>query len=150
MGTEWTDEEADVDEPNLTDEALATIVAAVIGAQQGKPVQVSRWIMLRLLREVVRERQITALAAELERVMFPAETYCVGDFITEELAARGWDIEVLARNSGITPLVLSGIIAGYRAVTDEEATGLGHAFDTSAAYWLGLQRQHDTGAGRIR
>lgn len=67
-------------------------------------------------------------------VVFPPS-----DFITEELEARGWDIEDLALFSGRSVKALEGVIKEHKPLTREIATGLGKAFGTSSALWRNLE-----------
>jgi HTH-type transcriptional regulator/antitoxin HigA len=62
-----------------------------------------------------------------------------GNFIREELEARGWPQKKLAANMGRPLQALNSIINGHKAITAETAIELGKAFGTSAAYWMNLQ-----------
>jgi HTH-type transcriptional regulator/antitoxin HigA len=69
----------------------------------------------------------------------PAEVFPPGDFIAEELEARGWSQGDLARILGRLLQALSAVIRGKEAITRETAVGLGAAFGTSAEIWLNLE-----------
>ncbi|MCK4340252.1 MAG: HigA family addiction module antidote protein [Phycisphaerae bacterium] len=71
-----------------------------------------------------------------ERV--PAEVFAPGEFLREELDARGWTQGDLAEILGRHPRDISEIITGKRAITPETARGLEQALGTSAMFWLNL------------
>lgn len=72
-----------------------------------------------------------------ERV--PAETFPPGEFIKDEIEARGWTQEDLAEVMGRDLRLVNEIITGKRGITPDTAKGLGEALETSAQYWLNLQ-----------
>lgn len=86
----------------------------------------------------------------------PAETFPPGEFLKDELEARGWSQADLAEILGRPPRLVSEIISGKRSITPETAQGLGEAFDVSPQYWLNLEsawqlwqsRQADTGVAK--
>lgn len=49
----------------------------------------------------------------------------------------------VARGTGIPPSRLTEIIKGRRSVTTETALRLSRYFGTTAAFWVGLQAEHD-------
>jgi HTH-type transcriptional regulator/antitoxin HigA len=57
----------------------------------------------------------------------PAEVYPPGEFLKEELEARGWSQADLADILGRPPRLVSEIIGGKRAISPETAQGLGEA-----------------------
>lgn len=69
----------------------------------------------------------------------PAEVFPPGEFIKEELEARGWTQTDLAEILGRPFQLVNDIITGKRAVTPETAKGLGDAFGTGAEFWLNLE-----------
>jgi len=69
----------------------------------------------------------------------PAEVFPPGDFIKEELEARGWSQEDLASILGRPLRLVNEIITGKRGITPETAKGLGSAFGTSAQLWMNLE-----------
>jgi len=69
----------------------------------------------------------------------PVETFAPGEFIKDELDARGWTQEDLAEIMGRDLRLVNEIITGKRGLTPETAVGLGEALGTSAQYWLNLQ-----------
>lgn len=72
-----------------------------------------------------------------ERV--PAEVFPPGEFIREELEARGWTQEDLAKILGFTKARVNEVIVGRRRLTDETALALGEAFGTGASFWMNLE-----------
>lgn len=62
-----------------------------------------------------------------------------GEFVKEELEARGWTIEDLAYKSELNAAGLREIISGNRKITPVYALGLANAFGTSKDIWLNLQ-----------
>ena len=68
-----------------------------------------------------------------------AEVFPPGEFIKEEIEARGWSQVEFAEILGRPPRLVSELIAGKRAVTPETARGLGQAFGTSAQLWMNLE-----------
>jgi HTH-type transcriptional regulator / antitoxin HigA len=68
----------------------------------------------------------------------PAEVFPPGDFLREELEARGWTVSDLAEILGRPASTLNEVINGKRGITPETARGLAEAFGTSAEYWMRL------------
>lgn len=72
-----------------------------------------------------------------------AEAFPPGEFIKDELEARGWlqtDLaSIIGRNTG----TISQIISGKQPINPELARALGAAFGTSAEYWMNLQTAYE-------
>lgn len=68
-----------------------------------------------------------------------AEVFPPGEFLKEELEARGWSQIELAEVLDRPPRVVSEIISGKRAITPETAKGLGDALGTGAQFWMNLE-----------
>jgi HTH-type transcriptional regulator/antitoxin HigA len=68
-----------------------------------------------------------------------AEVFHPGEFIKEELEARGWTNADLAEIMGRHPNQISLIVRGDQDITPETAKQLSAAFGTSAQLWLNLQ-----------
>ncbi|MCA0438738.1 MAG: HigA family addiction module antidote protein [Austwickia sp.] len=66
-----------------------------------------------------------------------------GNFLLEELDARGWSQADFAEVLGRPTQLVSGIILGKKAVTTETATQIGAALGTGADLWLNLQSSYD-------
>lgn len=69
----------------------------------------------------------------------PAEVFPPGEFLKDELEARGWSQADLAEILGRPPRLVSEIISGKRAISPETAQGLGDAFGGDPQYWLNLE-----------
>lgn len=67
-----------------------------------------------------------------------AEVFPPGEFIKEELEARGWSQTDLADILGRPVQLVNEIIANRRGITPDTARGLAAAFGTSAELWLNL------------
>lgn len=70
----------------------------------------------------------------------PAEVFPPGDFIRDELEARGWTQGDLAQIMGRPVQVVNEIVAGKKQITPDTAVGLAKAFgDDDALYWMNLE-----------
>ena len=69
----------------------------------------------------------------------PAETFLPGEFIREELDARGWTQDDLAEILGRPTRLVNELITAKRGITPETARGLGEAFGTGAQFWMNLE-----------
>jgi len=67
-----------------------------------------------------------------------AEVFPPGEFIKEELDARGWTQTDLAKIMGRSPKEIHDLVSGKRSVSPEIAKELGAAFSTSPELWMGL------------
>jgi HTH-type transcriptional regulator/antitoxin HigA len=85
-----------------------------------------------------------------------AEAFPPGEFLREELEARGWSQQDLADILGRTPTVVSQVLTGKREIAPELAKDLGAAFgvdpqffmNLESAYRLFLAEQADTAVAR--
>ncbi|PYT98253.1 MAG: addiction module antidote protein, HigA family [Acidobacteria bacterium] len=68
-----------------------------------------------------------------------AEVFPPGEFIKEELEARGWTQDDLADILGRHRATISAIVNGKREISADIARDLGAAFGTSAQYWMNLE-----------
>lgn len=71
-----------------------------------------------------------------------AEVFPPGEFIKEELEARGWSQLDLAEIMGRHPVQINKIVQGAQAITPETAVQLAKAFGTSAELWLNLENAY--------
>jgi HTH-type transcriptional regulator/antitoxin HigA len=69
----------------------------------------------------------------------PAEAFRPGEYIQDELDARGWSQTDLAVIMGRPVSVINELISGKRGITAETALGLEAALDLDAQYWLNLE-----------
>ena len=67
-----------------------------------------------------------------------AEAFHPGDFVKEEMGARGWSMETLIEVSQLDRQLLEEVIAGHRSITPIIALGLSRAFGTGRQVWLNL------------
>jgi HTH-type transcriptional regulator/antitoxin HigA len=67
------------------------------------------------------------------------EAFAPGEYIREELEARGWSQIDLADILGRPTQAVNEIVNGKRAITPDTAKSLGQAFGTSAQLWMNLE-----------
>lgn len=72
-----------------------------------------------------------------------AAVYRPGDFLREELAARGWTQNDLARVLDRPLQAVNEIINGRKRITAETAKALALALGTSAELWLNLETSYE-------
>jgi HTH-type transcriptional regulator / antitoxin HigA len=68
----------------------------------------------------------------------PAEVFPPGEFVRDELEARGWTQEDLSQIMGRPQAAINLIINDKRGITPETAIELSGAFGTSPEFWLNL------------
>jgi HTH-type transcriptional regulator / antitoxin HigA len=66
-----------------------------------------------------------------------------GEFVREELEARGWSQRDLAYILGVPEQAINLITSGKRGLSPEMAKQLGTAFDVSADYFANLQKAYE-------
>lgn len=71
-----------------------------------------------------------------------AETFPPGEFLREELDARGWTQSDFADILGRPIQLVNEIVLGKRAITPETAQGLADALGTSPQLWLNLESSY--------
>lgn len=72
-----------------------------------------------------------------ERVL--AEVFPPGEYLDDELKARGWSQSEFADIIGRTATVVSQIVTGKRAITPELAKEIGAALGTGPEVWMNLE-----------
>src|SRR5947209_939091 len=72
----------------------------------------------------------------------PAEVFAPGEFIRDELEARGWSRSDLAEILGRPTRLVDEIVSGERPGTPEMARGLGDAFGTGPQFWMNLESSY--------
>lgn len=75
-------------------------------------------------------------------IRIPAESFPAGEYIRDELDARGWAQTDLADILDAQPSVVNEIISGKRPITMEIARDLAAAFGTSAQLWMNLDSSY--------
>jgi HTH-type transcriptional regulator / antitoxin HigA len=78
---------------------------------------------------------------------FNLEAFSPGDYIREELDARGWSQVDLSEITGRTPAAINEIVMAKRSVTPEMAQSLADAFGTSAELWMNLESAYQLSQG---
>jgi HTH-type transcriptional regulator / antitoxin HigA len=73
----------------------------------------------------------------------PAEAFHPGEYIRDELEARGWSQKDLARILDRPLQVVNEIVNGRKRITADTAMAIGLAFGTGAKVWLNLQSTYD-------
>lgn len=76
------------------------------------------------------------------RIQPPAEVFPPGDFLREEMEARGWSQRDLARILGRPLQAVNEIVNGRKRITAETAKELGLALGTGPEYWLNLENAY--------
>jgi HTH-type transcriptional regulator / antitoxin HigA len=72
-----------------------------------------------------------------------AETFPPGEFIREELEARGWTPGHLAQIMNCPVRLVNELVAGKKRITPETARALATAFgDDDSLYWMNLDSAH--------
>lgn len=71
-----------------------------------------------------------------------AEIFPPGEFLREELEARGWSQTELAEIIGRPVRLINEIIAGKKAITPETAIQLGQSLGTGPELWMNLESQY--------
>ncbi len=69
----------------------------------------------------------------------PAEVFASGNFLREEIEARGWTQVEFARVSGIAESTIAQILQGTTTLTPKLAQALGTALGTSPDFWETLE-----------
>ncbi|MDR2190533.1 MAG: HigA family addiction module antidote protein [Candidatus Peribacteria bacterium] len=69
--------------------------------------------------------------------------YHPGEYILEELRARGWSQAKFAELIGITKAEVNDLVKGRRNITARLAVRISEAFGTSADIWMKLQNIYD-------
>ena len=69
----------------------------------------------------------------------PAEAFPPGEYLKDELEARGWTQEELASIIGRPTGLINQIVLGKRGISPETAREIGAALGTSAMYWMNLE-----------
>lgn len=83
-----------------------------------------------------------SIAAMLKEVPHP------GEFIRDELEARGWAQRDLAYILGVKDQAINPIMSGKRGISPDMAQSLSKAFGISAEYFLNLQKAYELSTAR--
>jgi HTH-type transcriptional regulator/antitoxin HigA len=77
-----------------------------------------------------------------------AKAFPPGEFIREELEARGWTQSDLAKILGRPLQAINEIVNAKKRITAETAKELALAFGTSAELWLNLESAYQLSASK--
>lgn len=66
-----------------------------------------------------------------------------GEFLKEELDARGWLQRDLARILGMPEQAVNMIVSGKQGISPEMARALGEAFDVDPEFFANLQKSYE-------
>lgn len=69
----------------------------------------------------------------------PAEVFPPGEFLADELEARGWTQTEFAEIIGRPQKLVNDIVNAKRSITPETAADFAAAFGTSAQFWMNLE-----------
>lgn len=83
-------------------------------------------------------------------MIIPAEIFHAGEFLKEELEARGWKQTELAEIIGRPTQAISEIVLGKRGITPETAKSFSAAFGTSAEYWMNLETAYQLSKATVQ
>ena len=66
----------------------------------------------------------------------PAEVFPLGEFLREELQARGWSEEDFAERSGVALAIVRKVLLSKGAITPDVARAIGETLGTGPEIWL--------------
>ena len=76
----------------------------------------------------------------------PAQCFHPGEYIRDEMEARGWNVAELAKRMSVHSMpveIVTSLIECKQDITPNIAFGLRRAFGTSADLWMNLQKAFD-------
>lgn len=73
----------------------------------------------------------------------PAECFPPGEFLRDELSARGISIGNFSKVAGMSIQEVENIISGKTHIGDYEAERLSSVIGTSSAFWMNSQKSYD-------
>lgn len=79
------------------------------------------------------------------KTFVPAEPFPPGEYIKDEIEARGWTQDDLADVMGISRRQLINLIQGKSGITPDTAQALADAFGQNARTWMNLQVSYELG-----
>ena len=72
----------------------------------------------------------------------PAEVFAPGEYISEEMEFRGWDVQGLAAIMRVDVTDLQAVLEGKAPILVGLAESLGKAFGTSWKFWYNLEKAY--------
>jgi HTH-type transcriptional regulator/antitoxin HigA len=82
-------------------------------------------------------------------VFVPAQPFAPGEYIQDEIDARGWAIDDLAEVTGISKRHIINLIQGKSGITPETATALAGAFGQEPQTWMNLQAAYELATAAV-
>lgn len=79
-----------------------------------------------------------------------AEAFSPGDFLAEELEARGWTQVEFAEIIERPTELIGEIVRGKKQITTDTAILIGNTLGTSAELWLNLERQYQLSKAKFQ
>ena len=79
---------------------------------------------------------------ETTSIPSPAQAYPVGEYLRDELEARGWSGVEFAEIIGRPAQTVSELLNDHEELTPETAQAIGEATGTDPQTWLRLQETH--------
>jgi len=92
----------------------------------------------RLIIVAVKKYKTASGETETEITLRPLENTLASETIRNELHARDWTVDELAKRMNVSVDIAIALTSGALAVTQETARGLSSALGTSALFWLNL------------
>lgn len=71
-----------------------------------------------------------------------AEVFPPGEFVKDELEARGWTQEDFSEITGLASSMISTIVTGKRSISSDVASILAAAFGTTSQFWMNLETSY--------
>ena len=95
---------------------------------------------------VVKDCLTTEGSMSRDKPFTPCEAFHPGEYIREEIEARGWSKSDLAAKSGLDLEYIDGLLAETKSITLLSAHRISQAFGTAPSTWLNLQSAYDRAA----
>ena len=73
----------------------------------------------------------------------PCEAFHPGEYVRDEIEARGWSKSDLAAKSGLDQEYIDGLLAETKSITLLSAHRISQALGTDPILWLNLQSTYD-------
>src|SRR4051794_23823689 len=78
----------------------------------------------------------------MKKDFHPAEAFAPGEFLRDELEARGWTQAQFAKILGRPFQLVNEIINGRKRITEQTALEIAAALGTTAKVWLNLENTY--------
>ena len=77
-----------------------------------------------------------------------AQPFHPGEYLQDEIDARGWTIDDFAKITGITKRQIINVLQAKSGVTPESAKAFAEAFGQQAQTWMNLQASYEQATKR--